>query len=192
MIVSQLSYEITDPTIDSQMVTLKASGADTFFNITTPKFAAQAIKKAAEIGWKPVHYLREHHALEEVAARLGNTPTICRKCYVHPEVLQAYYDRIAGLNMAPLWETLLSAEPERSVPYVLRPHQPGDIGWAIQPASNGASQMPSATPAVPPGPADRDDTTEPGRPPAPGRPGSRRRASARRRTEWAGASSTSP
>ena len=39
------------------MVTLKSSGADTFFNITTPKFAAQAIKKAAEIGWKPMHYL---------------------------------------------------------------------------------------------------------------------------------------
>ena len=39
------------------MVTLKGSGADTFFNITTPKFAAQAIKKAAEIGWKPTHYL---------------------------------------------------------------------------------------------------------------------------------------
>ena len=39
------------------MVTLKSSGADTFFNITTPKFAAQAIKKAAEIGWKPSHYL---------------------------------------------------------------------------------------------------------------------------------------
>ena len=39
------------------MVTLKASGADVFFNITTPKFAAQAIKKAAELGWKPVHYL---------------------------------------------------------------------------------------------------------------------------------------
>ena len=57
MIVSKLSYEVTDPTIDSQMVTMKASGADVFFNITTPKFAAQAIKKAAEIGWKPVHYL---------------------------------------------------------------------------------------------------------------------------------------
>jgi len=57
MIVSKLSYEVTDPTIDSQMVSLKASGADTFFNITTPKFAAQAIKKAAEIGWKPTHYL---------------------------------------------------------------------------------------------------------------------------------------
>jgi branched-chain amino acid transport system substrate-binding protein len=57
MIVKQVTYEVTDPTVDSQMVELKASGADTFFNITTPKFAAQAIKKAAEIGWKPVHYL---------------------------------------------------------------------------------------------------------------------------------------
>jgi branched-chain amino acid transport system substrate-binding protein len=57
MIVSKVTYEVTDPTVDSQMVTLKASGADTFFNITTPKFAAQAIKKAAEIGWKPTHYL---------------------------------------------------------------------------------------------------------------------------------------
>ena len=57
LIVSKVTYEVTDPTVDSQMLTLKASGADTFFNITTPKFAAQAIKKAAEIGWKPVHYL---------------------------------------------------------------------------------------------------------------------------------------
>ena len=57
MVVSQITYETTDPTIDSQMVTLKASGADTFFNITTPKFSAMAIKKAAELGWKPAHYL---------------------------------------------------------------------------------------------------------------------------------------
>jgi branched-chain amino acid transport system substrate-binding protein len=57
LIVKKLSYEVTDPTIDSQMVELKSSGADTFFNITIPKFAAQAIKKAAEIGWKPQHYL---------------------------------------------------------------------------------------------------------------------------------------
>jgi branched-chain amino acid transport system substrate-binding protein len=57
MIVSKLSYEVTDPTIDSQLLSLKASGADTFFNVTTPKFAAMAIKKNAELGWKPLHYL---------------------------------------------------------------------------------------------------------------------------------------
>jgi branched-chain amino acid transport system substrate-binding protein len=56
-IVSKVSYEVSDPTVDSQIVQLQASGADTFFNITTPKFAAQAIRKAYDIGWKPVHYL---------------------------------------------------------------------------------------------------------------------------------------
>ena len=69
MIVSKITYEFTDPTVDSQMVTLKASGADTFFNITTPKFAAQAIKKAAEIGWKPTHYLNS------VSASVGSVMT---------------------------------------------------------------------------------------------------------------------
>ena len=59
MIVAEVSYEVTDPTIDSQIVTLKGSGADTFFNITTPKFGAQAIRKVAEVGWKPVHYLNQ-------------------------------------------------------------------------------------------------------------------------------------
>jgi branched-chain amino acid transport system substrate-binding protein len=57
MIVAKISYEVTDPTVDSQVVSLKGSGADIFFNITTPKFAAQAIKKVAELGWKPTHYL---------------------------------------------------------------------------------------------------------------------------------------
>jgi branched-chain amino acid transport system substrate-binding protein len=57
MIVAEVPYETSDPTVDSQMVRLKASGADVFFNVTTPKFAAQAIKKAAEIGWQPVHLL---------------------------------------------------------------------------------------------------------------------------------------
>ncbi len=57
MIVSELPYETTDPTVDSQIINLKASGADVFFNVTTPKFAAQAIKKAHEIGWNPVHLL---------------------------------------------------------------------------------------------------------------------------------------
>lgn len=59
MIVAQATYEVTDPTVDSQIVTLQASGADTFFNITTPKFAAQAIRKVADVGWKPVHYLNQ-------------------------------------------------------------------------------------------------------------------------------------
>ena len=56
-IVLEQSYEVTDPTVDSQIVNLKNSGANVLFNVTTPKFAAQAIKKAADIGWKPIHLL---------------------------------------------------------------------------------------------------------------------------------------
>jgi branched-chain amino acid transport system substrate-binding protein len=56
-IVAEVPYETTDPTVDSQVINLKASGADVFFNVGTPKFAAQAIKKVAELGWKPVHLL---------------------------------------------------------------------------------------------------------------------------------------
>jgi len=56
-IVAELPYEVSDTTVDSQIVNLKASGADVFYNVATPKFAAQAIRKVAEIGWKPVHLL---------------------------------------------------------------------------------------------------------------------------------------
>lgn len=57
MIVAEVSYEVGDPTVDQQIVTLKASGANVFFNVTTPKFAAQAIRKAHDIGWKPLQFL---------------------------------------------------------------------------------------------------------------------------------------
>jgi len=56
-VVREISYEPSDPTINSQVVLLKSSGADIFFNQTTPKFAAQAIKKLAELDWKPIHLL---------------------------------------------------------------------------------------------------------------------------------------
>ncbi len=57
MIVAEESYETTEPTIDSHIVKLKSSDADVFVNISIPKFAAQAIKKNAEIEWKPLHLL---------------------------------------------------------------------------------------------------------------------------------------
>ena len=57
MIVAEESYETTQPTIDSSIVKLKSTNADVFFNVTTPKFAAQAIKKMAEIEWKPLHII---------------------------------------------------------------------------------------------------------------------------------------
>jgi branched-chain amino acid transport system substrate-binding protein len=67
MIIAEESYETTEPTIDSQLVKLKASGADIFFNASIPKFAAQAIKKAAEIEWKPLQFLNN------VSASIGST-----------------------------------------------------------------------------------------------------------------------
>ena len=55
--VTASMYEVTDPTIDSQIVSLKASGADALIIAATPKFAAQAIRKTFEIGWKPMRFL---------------------------------------------------------------------------------------------------------------------------------------
>ena len=57
LVVMEQSYEVTDATVDSQIVNLKNSGANVFFNITIPKYAVQAIKKAHDIGWKPLHFL---------------------------------------------------------------------------------------------------------------------------------------
>jgi branched-chain amino acid transport system substrate-binding protein len=56
-VVTGVTYEISEPTIDSQIVKLKASGADVFVIAATPKFAAQAIRKAYEIGWRPLTFL---------------------------------------------------------------------------------------------------------------------------------------
>src|SRR4051794_12838967 len=69
MIVAEQTYEVTDPTVDSQILTLKASGADTLINITTPKFAAQAIRKVADAGWKPLHFVNN------VGASVGSVLT---------------------------------------------------------------------------------------------------------------------
>lgn len=57
MIVATASYETSDPTVDSQIISLQASGADTFFNFSTAKFASQAIRKIYDLGWKPRHFV---------------------------------------------------------------------------------------------------------------------------------------
>ena len=68
MILSEVSYEVTDPTVDSQIVTLQSTGADTLFIVATPKFAAQAIRKTYDIGWKPLTFL--NNVSSSVAATL--------------------------------------------------------------------------------------------------------------------------
>ena len=57
MLTSEAPYEMTDPTIDSQVVRLKAAGVNVLIDMAAPKFAAQAIRKTAELGWKPLHLL---------------------------------------------------------------------------------------------------------------------------------------
>jgi branched-chain amino acid transport system substrate-binding protein len=57
MIVAVATYETTDPTLESQIVTLQGSGADVLFDNSTPKFAAQAIRKVYDVGWRPLHFL---------------------------------------------------------------------------------------------------------------------------------------
>src|SRR5882724_53755 len=66
MIILEESFETSEPTIDNHIVKFKSTNADVFVNISTPKFAAQAIKKMAEIGWKPLHILNN------VAASVGS------------------------------------------------------------------------------------------------------------------------
>jgi branched-chain amino acid transport system substrate-binding protein len=68
LIVKEVTYETTDPTIDSQIVSLQSSGANVFYNVSIPKFAAQAIRKSYDIGWKPLQLLNSVSA--SVAATL--------------------------------------------------------------------------------------------------------------------------
>jgi ABC-type branched-subunit amino acid transport system substrate-binding protein len=69
LIVAEATYEVSDPTVDSQIATLKGSGADIFVNITTPKFAAQAIRRAFDMTWAPAQYLNN------VSASVGSVLT---------------------------------------------------------------------------------------------------------------------
>jgi branched-chain amino acid transport system substrate-binding protein len=57
LVVAEASYELTDPTVDSQIITLAGSGANVFMNFTTPKFSAQALRKASELNWKPMQFI---------------------------------------------------------------------------------------------------------------------------------------
>ena len=67
MVVKTLSYEITDATIDSQILELQASGADVLYDASTPKFSAMSIRKAADIGWHPLHIIDSNGALVKPA-----------------------------------------------------------------------------------------------------------------------------
>jgi branched-chain amino acid transport system substrate-binding protein len=99
-IVAEESYETTEPSIDNHIVKLKATGAEVFIDITTPKFAAQAIKKNSEIEWKPLHILNN------VAASVGsvikpagyeNSQDIISAAYLK-DVSDPQWDNDAGMK----------------------------------------------------------------------------------------------
>ncbi len=69
MVVAEASYETSDPTVDSQIITLKASGADTLFAAVTPKFAAQSIRKVYDLGWRPTFLISYTGASVETALK---------------------------------------------------------------------------------------------------------------------------
>ena len=56
-VIAEATYDLTDPTIDSQLINLSKSGADVFYNITTGKASSQSIRKVVELGWKPLQLL---------------------------------------------------------------------------------------------------------------------------------------
>ena len=100
MIVAEESYETTEPSIDNHIVKLKATGADVFFNVTTPKFAAQAIKKNTEIGWKPLHILNNVSAsVGSVIKPAGyeNSQDIISAAYLK-DVSDPQWDNDAGMK----------------------------------------------------------------------------------------------
>jgi branched-chain amino acid transport system substrate-binding protein len=69
MVLKEVSYEVLEPTVDSQVVTLQGSGADTFLTVAIPKFAAQAIRKAYDLGWRPARYL--NYTASSIASTLS-------------------------------------------------------------------------------------------------------------------------
>ena len=85
MIIADKSYEVSDPTIDSQIVALKDSGADIFMTWAAPKGAAQAIRKVGELGWKPIYFLGQRLDLGRDGAQAGRP----RKCQGH------HFDRLS-------------------------------------------------------------------------------------------------
>jgi len=100
MIVAEESFETTEPTVDNHIVKLKSTGADIFVNIATPKFAAQAIKKVAEVEWKPLHILNNVSAsVGSVIKPAGyeNSQNIISAAYLK-DVSDPQWDNDAGMK----------------------------------------------------------------------------------------------
>jgi branched-chain amino acid transport system substrate-binding protein len=114
LIVSEQSYELTDPNVDSQIVNLKKSGATVFLDVTTPRFAAQAIRKAYELGWHPRHFL--NYVAASPAWILPAGRDACKG------LMTAYYGKLAS---DPQWNSDPGMRDYRA--WMNRYHPEGDI-----------------------------------------------------------------
>ncbi len=140
MIVAKIPYESTDPTIDSQMVTIRAAGADVFMSMTTPKFAAQAIRKIAELGWKPTHYLGSNASSTAAVlkpAGFENSKGIISSAYMKDANDEAWKDDPAFKT----WNAFLDkyypeGDRKRFADRLRLPHQP-DHGSGAQAVRRG-------------------------------------------------------
>lgn len=95
LIVKELTYEVSEPTVDSQVVNLKASGANVLFSASTAKAAAQTIKKAAELDWKPTHFLVQNAnsiATVLTPAGLNNAVGLISTAYIKDPVDPQFTD----------------------------------------------------------------------------------------------------
>jgi ABC-type branched-subunit amino acid transport system substrate-binding protein len=119
MIVAEASYEVTDPSVDSQIVALKASGADTFLAFTTPKFGAFSIRKTYDIGWRPMQFV----AFPSTSVATVLTPAGLDKSV---GLLAAQYTKDP---MDPAWQN--DAEMREYVSWMKRYNPDGDVADSL-------------------------------------------------------------
>ena len=115
-IVAEIPYEVSDPTVDSQIISLKASGADILFDVTTPKFASRTIKKIAELGWKPVHLLNSVSVSVGAVlspAGLDNSKGLLTAGYLKDATDPTWKDDPALEEWSPSWISIIQMATRR-------------------------------------------------------------------------------
>jgi branched-chain amino acid transport system substrate-binding protein len=118
MVVKSVSYEVTDPTIDSQVLDLKSSGADIFFDASTPKFSAMSIRKAADIDWHPLHIIDSNGALVKPAltsAGLDKSVGVVTAQYLKDPTDPAW-DNDPGMKEFQAWRSKYAPESDPANP----------------------------------------------------------------------------
>jgi len=118
MVVKSLSYELSDPTIDSQVLDLKASGADIFFDASTPKFSAMSIRKTTDIDWHPIHIIDSNGALVKPAltnAGLDKSVGVITAQYLKDPTDPGWNDD-AGMKEFQAWRAKYAPESDPANP----------------------------------------------------------------------------